>query len=95
MRVAFFQAKSWPGPCGDAYSQENCCYCGRPVRVDAARLCLTRTSDGEWWAVDPSYVPIPDEVQGGGVFTLPIGPDCLRRQKQLRFAVAPRQPPTT
>lgn len=89
-RVVFNQAASWnKDGCMDVYSKTDCCYCGRPVKADAKLLCLARTEDGEWWVVDPEYTPEPDDMDGYGMFTLPIGPDCLRRHPEFKFGVMP------
>jgi len=88
-RLVFNQADTWGQQGDDVYSQEQCCYCGKRVRKDAKRLCLARTEDGEWWLVEPGYKPGPDDMDGYGMFTLPVGPDCLRKHPEWRFAVSP------
>jgi hypothetical protein len=69
---------------GDVYAKDRCCWCYRPVQSDAAQLRLTRDESGEWFVVaPPGRAELPDEKTFGH-FTLPIGPDCLRRHPEFR-----------
>jgi hypothetical protein len=90
-RILFDQTDFWPGPCGDVYSQENCCYCAKPVKVDAKRLRMIRTRDGWWWLVSSDY-QIDEDDMGDGIFTLPVGSNCLKKHPEWKFAVVPELP---
>ena len=100
IRVPFLQDPAWDERRGlgkmvgvSAYSDEHCCFCFRPIRDlrRAARLQLTRTPDGEWWAIDPASTVRADEEKDFGRFILPIGDACLDNHPEWRFALV-REP---
>lgn len=87
-RIIFLQSPEWDrrhlrehlSP----YHPERCCFCFRPVKPDAQRLMLTRDDSGEWYVVvPPGRALLPDEKTFEH-FTLPIGPDCLKRHLEFR-----------
>jgi hypothetical protein len=84
LRLAFHQTTAWTGD--NAYSDRHCCHCGKPTRPDAKRLEMSRTDDGEWWLCRPGSTALANEGQLNR-FTLPVGPDCLRKHPQWRPAV--------
>jgi hypothetical protein len=100
-RLLFIQSDRWfavsQGLSGvdSVYSTKLCCYCSRPVRADASRLRTARTNDGEWWLVSADIDMAEAEWrdfqrQTDDTFAptvLPIGPDCLRRHPEFRFAL--------
>lgn len=92
-RVRFEQSDEWHRAfegqlTGSVYADDRCCYCYRPTRAVAKRIMLTRTNDGEWWAVHPLASVRDDERHMGDPhFALPIGPDCLRAHPEFRFAI--------
>lgn len=95
-RLEFIQSDEWnkrnglgPNATQDIYSDSNCCYCFRKTRVDAHRLAMIRTHDGNWWLIAPNSPIRSDEWDR---FALPVGPDCLRRHPEWRFAIAERVP---
>lgn len=87
-RLMLCQADSWDRFAGQhsVYSEEHCCYCGKPIKPNAARLRTCRTSDGEWWLI-PDRPLAEDEREPFGMVVLPIGPGCLRRHPEFRFAI--------
>lgn len=103
MRLRFDQSDRWHainlGESGVdiVYSERLCCYCARPVHVDAVRLRTARTNDGEWWLVSADESMSAREwhdfqLQADGAYAptlLPVGPDCLRQHPEWRFAVVP------
>ena len=60
--------------------------CARPIRGNHSRLRMYRTNDGEWWLVSEGF-DVGGDLDFGGVFTLPVGPDCLRKHPEWKFAV--------
>lgn len=98
-RLRFTQSNRWftseAFHSSSVYSDQLCCYCARPVYSDAARLRTARDNDGEWWLVSAEVDLSTEEWrdfqnQGDGTFKatlLPIGPDCLRRHPEFRFAL--------
>jgi hypothetical protein len=90
-RLAFFQAPSWNRDHDqDPYSQEHCCYCGKPVVPGSYRLWLERSEDGEWWLVGPPARDATPPGRGrptGVPFALPVGRNCLKRHPEWRFAL--------
>ena len=91
-REAFWQSDNWHKATAgtvDPYSPHHCAKCGRRTGPDAARIWLTRTNDGEWWAVAPDASVRDDERQMGDPhFALPIGPECIADHPELKFALA-------
>lgn len=89
-RVRFTQTPSWDRFAdrgGDIYGDANCCLCGRELLNGPARLImLTRTNDGEWWAI-ASTAPVQSDERHFDHFALPIGPDCLAKHPELVFAL--------
>ena len=45
---------------------------------------MIRTHDGEWWLIAPTTSVHLDEQDR---FSLPVGPDCLRKHPEWRFAI--------
>lgn len=88
MKIVFNQAESWGRHpyCFDCYSQTDCCFCGKPVKPGFSQLRLSRTSDGEWWLVSEDFQPSEDDF-GDRIFYLPVGPNCLRKHPEWKFAV--------
>jgi len=90
-RLPFVQSPRWrtgKDENGDAYADNRCCYCYRPTGPDAARLWLTRDDSGEWYVVASDAPVLDDERQlGAPHFTLPVGPDCLRKHPEWAFGV--------
>lgn len=90
-RVAFVQSEEWvrrQDGGQDIYSDECCAICGRPMGRPLTFIRLSRTNDGEWWAVDYYRTdPLADEVHFG-VFRLPIGPDCANKHPELAHAIS-------
>lgn len=92
-RILFLQSPEWDrrrsaigqGALSlDPYAKDRCCWCYRPVKPGAPQLRLTRDDSGEWFVVaPPARAELPDEKTFGH-FTLPIGPDCLRRHPEFR-----------
>jgi hypothetical protein len=82
-RIPLLQTDAWSRSIdagGDPYDPGRCCVCHRPVITGDPRIWVTRTNDGEWWVVAPDAPVRHDERHlGDPHFTLPIGPDCLRR----------------
>jgi hypothetical protein len=93
-RVAFVQSEEWErrqggkGSHQDIYSDEHCAICGRPLLCPLTFIRLSRTNDGEWWAVNYYRTdPLTDEVHFG-VFRLPIGPDCANKHPEWAHAIS-------
>jgi hypothetical protein len=89
-RIAFIQSESWNKDRQTPYSEDHCCYCSKKVKPNAIFLYLSRTDDGEWWLCDPSE-PVQADEGTFGRFTLPVGPDCLKRHPEWRFAIVVRK----
>jgi hypothetical protein len=93
-RVVFIQSDEWhrrqggKGFAQDIYSDGHCAICGRPLVCPLTFIRLSRTNDGEWWAVDYYRTdPLDDEKQLG-VFRLPIGPDCANNHPEWAHAIS-------
>lgn len=87
-RILFLQSPEWDRnqrrQSGDVYAKDRCCWCYRPVKPGAPQLRLTRDDSGEWFVVvPPARAELPDEKTFSH-FTLPIGPDCLKRHPEFR-----------
>lgn len=107
MRLHFDQHDRWHANealhATSVYTDELCCYCGRPVRPDSVRLRTARTNDGEWWLVSsdedmaaPEWRDFQDHLDGTFAPTpLPVGPNCLRQNPQWSFAIIETQSPST
>ena len=96
-RLPFVQSDEWesrnylgPNASQDIYSTSNCCYCYRKTRLDAQRLAMIRTHDGNWWLTAPTAPVCSDEWDR---FSLPVGPDCLRNHPEWRFALTVESKP--
>lgn len=92
-RVAFVQSQEWErrqggaGAHQDIYSDKHCAICGRPIYYPLTFIRLSRTNDGQWWAVDYYRLePLPDEARFG-VFRLPIGTDCANKHPEWAHAI--------
>lgn len=96
-RVPLFQTEGWSQSLAagtDPYAANRCCHCHAPTRPNAARICLTRTDDGEWWVVAPGATVLDDERQlGDPHFTLPVGVKCLRDHPEFRLGLVANESP--
>ena len=90
-RVAFVQSEEWghrQDRGQDIYSDAHCAVCGKPLVCPLTFIRLSRTNDGEWWAVDYYRAEPLDDEQHFGVFRLPLGPDCANRHPEWAHAIS-------
>jgi hypothetical protein len=93
-RVTFAQSEEWErrqggkGPHQDIYSENHCAICGRPLVCPLTFIRLSRTDDGEWWAIDYYRTDAFADEQHFGVFRLPIGPDCANKHPEWAHAIS-------
>lgn len=98
-RLQFFQSDDWERRRDrmqmGVYQHDRCCYCFRLTKPGTPLLRTARTNDGEWWLVSAEvdlsteeFRHFQDQLDGTFVPTfLPIGPDCLRKHPEFRFAL--------